>query len=332
MITVKLYTRKDCHLCEDVHAELDDLRATIPHKLEVIDIDTDPGLIEKHGLAIPVVEVGPYTLRAPITRQELQVTLSAAQGREREIERVENSPRLAEVLDKSAWKRSDTFDLWISNHYMLFFNTLVAIYFGLTFLAPVLAKAGYQRPARWVYGAYSLVCHQLAYRSFYLFGEQIVYPRAAAGVDNLKSFAEATGLSEGNEVADVWAARSFIGNQQVGYKIALCERDLAIYGSILAFGILFSISGRRLKSIPWWLWLLLAILPIGLDGFSQLFSQPPLNFIPYRESTPALRVITGSLFGFFTAWFGYPMVEESMADTRRFKTEKFQRLKQLQRR
>ena len=73
-------------------------------------------------------------------------------------------------------------------------------------------------------------------------------------------------------------------------------------------------------AVTWSLWLLLGIAPVGLDGFSQLFSQIGLPFIneiiPYRESTPFLRVLTGALFGFMTAWFGLPYVEESMQETR----------------
>jgi hypothetical protein len=49
-----------------------------------------------------------------------------------------------------------------------------------------------------------------------------------------------------------------------------------------------------------------------------MISQPPLNLLPYRESTPFLRSLTGFLFGFMTAWFGYPYVEESMADNRKY--------------
>jgi uncharacterized membrane protein len=126
----------------------------------------------------------------------------------------------------------------------------------------------------------------------------------------------------------VLAARNFIGNDQVGYKVALCERDVAIYGGILLFGLIFALTGFRIKSIPWWVWLALAIVPIGLDGFSQLLSQPPLGLIPYRESTPFLRLLTGFLFGFLTAWFGYPMVEEGMVDTRQFMTAKWDRIRQ----
>ena len=76
-----------------------------------------------------------------------------------------------------------------------------------------------------------------------------------------------------------------------------------------------------------WVWLLIAIAPIGLDGFSQLLSQPPLGLFPFRESTPTLRVLTGFLFGFFTAWFGYPLVEESMVDTRKLMQAKWDRLR-----
>jgi hypothetical protein len=63
-------------------------------------------------------------------------------------------------------------------------------------------------------------------------------------------------------------------------------------------------------------WVLVGILPIGLDGASQMVSQI-FTWIPYRESTPLLRTLTGALFGFTTGWFGFPVFEETMGDTRR---------------
>jgi uncharacterized membrane protein len=93
------------------------------------------------------------------------------------------------------------------------------------------------------------------------------------------------------------------------------------------FGLIFAVTGRRLPKLHWILWILIGVFPIGLDGFSQLFSQIPSAFIqtylPYRESTPFLRVLTGFLFGFTTAWFMFPLIEESMADTRRLLSKKF---------
>jgi uncharacterized membrane protein len=255
-------------------------------------------------------------LKAPFSLQELRITLLAATDRERHIDRVEKSPLLDQVRQQAVWTKADSFSSWISKHYMFIFNLMVAIYLGLAFLAPVLMKAKLELPATVIYKAYSLVCHQLGYRSFYLFGEQYFYPRAAAGVPGVLTFIQATGLSEGSTAKDLYNARSFVGNEQLGYKVALCERDVAIYGGILIFGLLFSLSGLRLPPLPWYLWIVIGIIPIGLDGFSQLLSQPPLSFLPYRESTPTLRVLTGFLFGFTTAWFGYPVVEESMRETR----------------
>jgi uncharacterized membrane protein len=94
----------------------------------------------------------------------------------------------------------------------------------------------------------------------------------------------------------------------------------------LIVGLLFSLSGLKLPPIPWYLWIVVGIIPIGLDGFSQLLSQPPLSFLPYRESTPTLRVLTGFLFGFTTAWFGYPVVEESMCEMRKMYESKRKRI------
>lgn len=325
MIQVTLYSRPACHLCDEAKADLDALQTTIPHKLQVVDIDSDPQLQEQYALEIPVVVAGPFRLKAPFTRLDLQVMLAASQDRQRHIDLVEKSPRLAEARQAGAWNRSDSFNLWIARHYMAFFNLLVFLYLGFAFLAPVLMKVNLPGPATLLYKAYGLVCHQLGYRSFFLFGEQAFYPREAAGLNGVLTFAQASGLDESNEGQAVFAARSFVGSETMGYKVALCQRDLAIYGGILIFGLLFSITGLRLKSIPWYLWLALAIVPIGLDGFSQLISQPPLGFLPYRESTPFLRVLTGFLFGFLTAWFGYPMVEETMVDTRRLMEDKLQR-------
>jgi uncharacterized membrane protein len=113
-------------------------------------------------------------------------------------------------------------------------------------------------------------------------------------------------------------ARAFVGNPVVGYKVAICERDVAIYLSMLLFGLVYSATGRRLRSIPWYLWVIIGMGPIGLDGFSQfpaLISGLPA-WLPVRESTPLLRTLTGGLFGWMTAWYLFPLLEASARDTR----------------
>ncbi len=322
LITVTLFTRKDCHLCEQAKADLESLQAEIPHRLVEIDIERDPALLKKYLTEIPVIEVGPYRKSAVFTRQDLQVTLSAARDRQQSLERIGAQDYRERVRRGQRISGADRFSFWLSNHYLLLLNLIVLFYIGMPFLAPVLMKAGLTAPARIIYAAYSPVCHQLGFRSMYLFGEQMIYPRALAGVDGLKTFGAATGIDE----FDLWAARTFVGSEQVGYKVALCERDVAIYLSIVLFGLVYAASGRRLPKLHWMLWLFLGLGPIGLDGFSQLFSQalPGLEAIlPARESTLTLRLLTGSLFGFMTAWFGYPYIEDSMRDTREMLVKKF---------
>jgi uncharacterized membrane protein len=292
----------------------------------MVDVDSDIELQRMYGQEIPVVEVGPYKLKSPFTRQDLEITLSAAWDRLRQIEKLDDPNYIPQTSLGMTWSNSDRFSLWISNHYLAVLNVLVFIYFSLPVLAPILMKTGALAPANTIYRAYSLVCHQLAFRSFFLFGEQPVYPRQIAGLSSIMSLSQATGLSEESTAAALYQARQFVGNQVVGFKVALCERDLAIYGSIFLFGIIFGLTGRKIKPLPWYIWILVGVLPIALDGLSQLLSQPPFGFFPLRESTPFLRVLTGFLFGFTTAWFGYPLVEQSMSETRQMMLAKKSRI------
>jgi len=207
---------------------------------------------------------------------------------------------------------------WFSKHYLGLINLTLALYVFLALLAPVLMQVGRVDGANLIYRLYRPFCHQLAYRSFFLFGEQPVYPRELADIENLRPYEEVTG----NDGDDIYAAIDFKGNEELGYKAALCQRDLAIYASLLLFGLVFAVSGKRIKPLPWYLWILLGLLPIALDGVSQLVSQWELSFLPWlavRESTPFLRVLTGSLFGWFTGWFGFPSIEELVPGNKRHK-------------
>jgi uncharacterized membrane protein len=326
MIEVKLYSRADCPLCDEAQKELEALKERYPHRLVVVDVDSTTELHKKYGLEVPVVEVGPYTLKAPFTSQELMIMLGAAIDRERHIQMVENSPALEDVRQRGVWTTADSFTLWLSKHYLAMFNFLVFIYVGLPFLAPVLMKVGAEKPANLIYRGYSLVCHQLAFRSFFLYGPQFYYPRLAAGVPDVQTYAQVTGLSEASDGQAIYTAERYTGNAAIGYKVALCQRDVAIYAGILVFGLLFALIGRRLPPLPWLAWILIGLVPIGLDGFSQMFSQPPLSILPFRESTPLLRVVTGLAFGFMTAWLGFVMVEESMRESQKIMEYKWKRL------
>jgi uncharacterized membrane protein len=329
VLTVTLYTRKNCGLCDEAKAELAALEGELPHRLVEVDIDSDPALQKIYGQRIPVLEIGPYTLVAPITKEQLRMTLGAASDRRGQLEKIGGASYEARVRRGQEITAADRISNWISKHYLLLLNLFMAIYVGLPFLAPTMMEAGLEFPARVIYTIYSPLCHQFGFRSFFLYGEQAVYPLKEAEVTGLKTFDQITGLQNlaNPQSVDRLAARQFLGNREVGYKVALCERDVAIYFGLLLFGLLYGLTKRRIPPLHWALWLLVGLGPIGLDGFSQLFSQ--FNFpwlsqiLVYRESTPFLRVLTGALFGLSTAWFAYPYIEESMADTRQFFIKKF---------
>ncbi len=76
MITVTLFTKPGCGLCDEVEAELDALQPYFPHQLSKIDISQDAELFAKYRYTIPVVQVGDVALAAPITAVQLQQTLA----------------------------------------------------------------------------------------------------------------------------------------------------------------------------------------------------------------------------------------------------------------
>jgi uncharacterized membrane protein len=217
----------------------------------------------------------------------------------------------------SGWQRDlvialDRIILGVSRHWLIYLNLAVLLYVGVPFLAPVFMQLGATGPAHAIYAFYSALCHQLGFRSWYLFGPMPNYPRAI--------FQQYTGI----DPDDLFAARAFIGNAQLGYKVAFCERDVAIYGAVLLGGLIYAIPGvrRRLGPMHWLAYGLIGVAPIALDGFSQLLSQypynliPPFNLLPYRESTAFLRTLTGGLFGISNAWLALPYLKVSLEDVR----------------
>lgn len=332
MINITLYTRENCYLCDETKADLESLQKTHSHRLAEIDIESDPTLLERYGTQVPVIEVGPYILHTPISLQDLAMTIGAATDRQNQLQKIGDNTYLKNVQRGQNFTRADKFSFWFSRRYMLVFSLLIFFYVGLPVLAPVLMKAGATAPAKIIYKMYSPLCHQFGFRSFFLFGEQPYYPLTETGIagegTNLIDFETATGITHLHDASSQtrWDARHYTGNENVGYKLALCERDMAIYGAMLLFALIFWATGHRIPPLHWAVWLFVGLGFIGLDGFSQLISQfeiPALaEILPYRESTPFLRTFTGFLFGFTTAWFGFPYVEESMRETRQIYIKK----------
>jgi uncharacterized membrane protein len=210
--------------------------------------------------------------------------------------------RIAGAVDRLA--------AWIARHWLAIFNILVALFVAMPFLAPVLTQMGStaacepcRAAGRLIYIIYSPTCHQLPERSYFLFGPQRTYT-----VEEL----EAAGvIPAGSNILQREMLRA-AGTPGTGYKVALCERDLAIFGSLLLGGLIFGAArrvcrrrGREVPRLPVWAYVA-ALAPMLLDGGTQLFGL--------RESNWLLRSITGALFGLATVWLAYPYIDAAMAD------------------
>ena len=80
----------------------------------------------------------------------------------------------------------------------------------------------------------------------------------------------------------------------------VCVRCTGIYFGFLIGTIVYPfIIGFKTRDTPHRWILIVALLPLGIDGFTQL--------IGLRESTNDLRIITGMFFGMLTAFFIVPV-------------------------
>ena len=74
-----LYGRTYCHLCEEMAAALEDLRAPLGIMFTVVDVDADPALEARYGELVPVLtdaeglEICHYVLDPAALRARLAV-------------------------------------------------------------------------------------------------------------------------------------------------------------------------------------------------------------------------------------------------------------------
>lgn len=223
--------------------------------------------------------------------------------------------------------------LFVTRRWLAIIIVLTGLYALLPFTAPIFMRLGLTNIGNLVYDINSPLCHQYAFRTWFLFGEQPAYPRQTANVAGLQPFESFSApiiaadsmyatqnpppnLAEWNPDT-LMLARGFRGNAQMGYKVAQCERNVAIYTSLFLGCLIFSIPRvrRNLRTAPIWLYVLVGLLPIGIDGFTQLLSEPPFSLFAMYESSPLFRTLTGALFGLMNAWLALPYLAESMRQT-----------------
>jgi uncharacterized membrane protein len=165
----------------------------------------------------------------------------------------------------------DRFIYRIARRWLWVANTAGAMMVVPPLLAPILMATGHQTVAGVIYRAFSLVCHQMPERSFFLMGHQVAY----------------------------------------------CQRDLAIYGGVVALGLLYGLVRYHVRPLRL-RWAAVLTLPMAVDGLTQL--------VGLRESTWELRLLTGLLFALATVWVVFPRLEQGFAEIRAVLEDRFDRL------
>ncbi len=178
----------------------------------------------------------------------------------------------------------------IKSRSLLILSVLVFLYVGIALLAPILLKSGYRDIATPIYDVYEIFCHQRVERSIFIFGKQSFYT-----ITELKGDGFIPVSSESNAYPEYFG-HDFNGNETVGYKVAICVRDVALYLTFALALLILSIKGT--KVYPLWLVLLL-IAPIFIDvGIQAIFETLQLHgrYLDYINNLPK-RIITGILSG-----------------------------------
>jgi uncharacterized membrane protein len=328
VIVVTFYVKNDCDRCDEVETLLQKLQSEFPHELVKININDEPDLFEAEYSDVPLIKSGPYQISSSFSEQDIRVILGASIQRAEHLSELDIDFQNKQIDRGRTISAIDQYIFWFTNHFLKIFNGFFFIFIGLAVLAPVLMHFNIEGPANVIYKVYRLFCHQLPYRSWFLFGQQAFYPIPEANLGSSVTIdAVLQSVNYGTEPVNY-----FLGSPVWGYKMALCQRDVAIYGSILITGIFYSVFKDKLPRISWLIWVIIGIIPMGIDGTLQLVGELPLSlfsWIPDWESTPIIRTITGILFGVTTTWLLLPPLYASIIKTRRMLANRFAIIKRL---
>lgn len=214
----------------------------------------------------------------------------------------------------------------LSRHWFLITMVLLAVWTGLPFVAPVAMHLGWTGLGTAIYRFYSVQCHQLPERSFFLFGRKVMYSLAEIQTAWVKT-------------DDPLILRQFVGDEAMGWKVAWSDRMVALYTSIPLFALVYYPFRRKVRHLPIWAFLLL-LMPIALDGGTHMLSDLAGIGHGFRDTNAWLgtltgdvlptwfyvgdalgsfnswmRIVSGALSGFGAAWLAFPYLAEMLEET-----------------
>jgi uncharacterized membrane protein len=212
---------------------------------------------------------------------------------------------------------------WLASNWLHTFVLVYGLWVILPWLAPLMMQIGQNELGKAIYFVYSLFCHQLPERSFFLFGPQIMYSLSDVQM-------------AWQDTLDPTVLRRFIGNDSLGWKLAWSDRMVSFYTTIWLSAIAWWPFRRKIKPLPWWGFVLL-LLPMFVDGITHTASDFSGLGRGFRDSNDWLltltrntlplvyagdslgsfnswiRLITGVLAAAGLVWFAFPHMERSFA-------------------
>jgi len=187
-------------------------------------------------------------------------------------------------------------------HIYAAYVVIFAAFFLLILAVPI---ASFQEDESGWYQILSATCHQKISRSLCIFSDY--------GIGDC--------TSQSGVFIDSRADRlqtSVIVDGKTGYKMPVCARDFGLYGAILLVALAYPLI-RKLDDtrVPPVIWLILAIVPLAIDGSVQMLSD--LGWVPFAyESTNLIRVLTGVIAGGAASMYAIPLLMNMFGDDNRY--------------
>jgi uncharacterized membrane protein len=173
-------------------------------------------------------------------------------------------------------------EIKLFRYWFVLFALFFGLFIGLPFLAPVLMHIGWRSAGIAIYSIYSFLCHQLPERSFFLFGPQFTY-----SLSQIQTAWQYT--------SNPLVLRQFIGNPEMGWKVAWSDRMVSLYMGIWFFGLMWWFVRRKIRPLPWW-GLALLLLPMVIDGLTHMLSDLAGIGLGFRDSNTWLVILTSGFF------------------------------------
>jgi len=223
---------------------------------------------------------------------------------------------------------------WMGLHWFGVFLVVYGLWVFLPYFAPIFMHLGWTGAGEGIYFIYSFFCHQLPERSFFWFGEKTMY-----SLSDIQAAWQNT--------INPLILRQFIGNETLGWKVAWSDRMVSFYTSVWFFAVLWYPMRRKVKPLSW-IWFILLLLPIAIDGGTHMLSDFAGIGQGFRDTNqwlaaltnnayPAtfyagdalgsfnsiMRFITGLIAGFAITWLVFPYMYQSQAYNQQLKENNY---------